>query len=125
MHAMVKIVLFTFYRWKMAIDPKEVFDTFNPELVQLLPLKDAHFMANLTKQHLFSGTLKEEVLAASTQADATTRFLYRAIERPLDVGKREPFDRLLLVMEKCNDPIIKELAREIKQNFCDTTSSVS
>ena len=101
----------------MAADTKKIFDEFNPNLVRILPLKDPHFLAELTKQHLFSGDLKEEVMAESTQARAATKFLYAAIERSLDVDDREPFDRLLQVMEKFGDLTLNKLAQDIKQEL--------
>ena len=101
----------------MAVDTKKIFDEFNPNLVRILPLKDPHFLAELTKQHLFSGDLKEEVMAESTQARAATKFLYAAIERSLDVDDREPFDRLLQVMEKFGDLTLNKLAQDIKQKL--------
>ena len=101
----------------MAVKTKEIYDEFNLKLVQNLPLKDPYFMAELTRQHLFSGTLKEEVMMASTEAEATTRFLYKAVERSLDTDNREPFDRLLLVMEKFGSLTLNDLAKEIKQQL--------
>ena len=101
----------------MAGDTKKIFDEFNPNLVRILPLKDPHFLAELTKQHLFSGDLKEEVMAESTQARAATKFLYGTIERSLGVDDREPFDRLLQVMEKFGDLTLNKLAQDIKQEL--------
>ena len=101
----------------MATDVKKVFDEFNPNLVRILPLKDPYFLAELTKQHLFSGNLKAEVMAESTQANATSKFLFGAIERSLDVDDREPFDRLIQVMEKFGDLTLNKLAQDIKQEL--------
>ena len=102
----------------MADGDIKTFDEFYPELVQCLPLKDANFLDELTRQHLFSGNLKEKVMKASTQADAATVFLDEAIKRPLSVGNRETFDKLLLVMEEF-DLLLKVLAEVIKQKLSD------
>ena len=99
------------------MEAKKVFNEFNPKLVRFLPLKDPYFVAELTQQNLFSGTLKEEVMTASTQADASARFLYKAIERSLDVDDAEPFDKLLMVMEKFSDLTLNKLAKDIKQKM--------
>ena len=99
------------------VDAKKVFDQFNPNLVRSLPLKDPYFMAELASQHLFSGTLKEQIMEASTRADAATKFLYGSIERSLNIDNREPFDRLLLVMEKFDDLTLNKLAKDIKQEL--------
>ena len=101
----------------MAYEAKKVFDEFNLKLVRHLPLKDALFLAGLTQQNLFSGNLKEKVKTAPTQKDAATCFLDEAIERPLDVGDREAFDKLLLVMQKSDYRMIKKLAEQIKQKL--------
>ena len=101
----------------MAAKAKEVYNDFNPELVRNLPLKDPYFIAELTRQHFFSGVLKEEVIMASTEAEATTHFLYKTVERSLDTDNREPFDRLLLVMEKFGSLTLNKLAEDIKERL--------
>ena len=97
------------------MDAKKIFKEYNPKLVHSLPLKDPHFIAELTRRNLFSGNLKEEVMAAPTQADAATSFLYKVIERSLDVDDTEPFDNLLLVMEEFDNLTLNKLAKEIKK----------
>ena len=99
------------------MDAKQVYSEFNPRLVEALPLKDPMFIAMLTKQNLFSGTLKEEVVAATVRADAAFFFLFKAIERPLNVDDTEPFDKLLTVMDDYNDSTINMLAKAIKQKM--------
>lgn len=71
----------------------------------------------MTKQSLLPGILKEEVIAAVTQADASTKFLYKAVERALERGIKEPFDKLLQVMENFDDLALKQLATKIKQEM--------
>ena len=85
--------------------------------MQYLPLKDYHFIALLTQQHLFSGTLKEDVMESTKPAEAATLFLLKAVERPLSIADREPFDKLLLVMEKFGDSTLNKLAKEIKHKL--------
>ena len=104
---------------------RRVFDEFNPKLVSVLPLQDSHFLAELTRQHLFSGDLKEEVMAASTRAKAATKFLNAAIERSLNINNREPFDKLLLVMETFGDLTLHKLSEDIKKTLSvdDSTKS--
>ena len=101
----------------MADGDIKTFDEFYPELVQCLPLKDVNFLDELTRQRLFSGNLKEEVMKASTQADAATIFLDEAIRRPLNVGNREAFDKLLLVMENPDFVLLNTVAKVIKQKL--------
>ena len=99
------------------MDAKKIFKEFNPKLVHSLPLQDSYFMAKLTQQDLFYGNLKEEVMAARTQADAAANFLYKVVERSLDIDDTEPFDKLLLVMEEFDNLTLNKLAKEIKQNL--------
>ena len=113
----VSIFQVTVFVWIQKMDAKKVFEEFKPKLVRLLPLKDPLFTAELTRQNLFSGNLKEEVMEARTQADAADRFLDEAVERPLNIGYKEPFDKLLLVMEKFDNLALKRLAGEINQKF--------
>lgn len=106
----------------MADNNIKAFDEFRPKLVQCLPLKDAFFLAELTKQHLFPANLKEVVMKASTQTDAATIFLDKAIKGPLDAGSGEAFEKLLLVMEKSDFMLLKKLAKSIKQKLSDKLS---
>ena len=98
------------------MEVRDAYKEFNPQLVRSLPLKDANFIAELTKQDLFYGDLKETVAAESTQSAAAARFLYEAVERSLDIGNRDPFDKLLLVMEKFSS-VLNKLVKEIKQKI--------
>ena len=82
-------------------------------------MKDDHFIAKLTQQSLFSGSLKEDVTESTTSAKAASLLLTRGIERPLNVGDNEPFYKLLLVMEKFGDSTLNKVAKEIKQKLDD------
>ena len=88
--------------------------------MQYLPLKDYHFIAQLTQQHLFSAPLKKDVMESTKSAEAATIFLVRAVEHPLSNADREPFDKLLLVMEKFDDSTLNKLAKEIKHKLGHT-----
>lgn len=99
-----------------------IFNEYNPTLVRLLPLKDPHFMAKLTQQGLFAGNLKAQVMNATTHADATTIFLYDAIEKYLHCDITEPFDKLLLAMENFENQELQKVANEIKQKVTKNDS---
>lgn len=99
------------------MDAKKIYNEFNPKLVSILPMRDPHFIAELTQQNLFSGALKEEVMGASTQADASSCFLYKAVERSLDIDDTEPFDRLLIVMHRFGGVTLQKLAKKIIQKM--------
>ena len=84
-------------------------------------MKDALFLAALTQQCLFPGNLKEEIRAASTKSAAAAHFLDQAIKPSLEIGDTEAFDKLLLVMGKSDDRMLKKLAEKIKQKISDST----
>ena len=106
-----------------AVVVKKAYKEFNPELVQSLPLKDPFFVAELTKESLFYGSLREEAMSpASTRASATAHFLYNAIECPLDIGDKHPFYKLLKVMENFDNLSLNMLARKIRQKITPTVS---
>ena len=105
------------------MDAKKVFDEFNPKLVQLLPSHDPYFIAELTQQGLVSKTLKEEMMTTPTRANATTHFLHEVVERSLDIEDGEPFEKLLLIMEKFGDLSLNKLASKIKQRMTMSDST--
>ena len=105
------------YNGIQTMDAKKVFTEYNLKMVQLLPSHDPYFISKLTQQGLVSDTLKEEMMATSTRADATTQFLQKVVERSLEIEDREPFDKLLLVMEKFGDLTLNKMAKEIKQKM--------
>ena len=82
-------------------------------------MKDTIFSAMLQQQKLFSGNLQQDVMNSATDAAAAGLLLQRAVERPLSIGDREPFDKLLLVMEKCDDSTLNKLAKKIKHKLSD------
>ena len=100
---------------------KDVYANFNVELVQQLKMKDPIFVAMLTKQHLFFGGLKDKVLEQSTEIEASSLFLLKAIEHPLNNGDSEPFMKLLSAMDEFGDPL-KKLSTEIRKSLISTAT---
>ena len=47
-------------------------------------------------------------------------FFEKVVERSLDIEDREPFDKLLLVMEKFGNLTLHKLANEIKQKLTNS-----
>ena len=81
-------------------------------------MKDHHFIAKLTQQRLLSsGSHKENVMFSTKPTEAASYFLYHVVELALRVEDREPFDKLLLVMEKFGDVTLNKLARKINQKL--------
>ena len=101
----------------------DVYYKFNLNLVNGLPVKDPLFSARLLSTGLYSGNLKQKVKAQPTDADAATLFLDEAIERPLTNGDKEPFEKLLTVIEQFNNQQLKKLASEIRKELPGGTGS--
>ena len=85
----------------------DVYANFNVDLVQQLKMKDPIFIAMLTKQKLFFGELKAKVREQSTEAEASSLFLYEVIERSLESNDPEPFMKLLSAMDQFGGPLEK------------------
>jgi len=95
------------------MDVKKLFtETFNKQLAQSLPMKDAYFIADLASSGLFPGDLKEEVSEQGTRAQRAQYFLEKTAEN----GNTDSFLKLLAAMEKFS-PALKELAQKIKAKF--------
>ena len=81
-------------------------------------MNNHHFIAKLAQQHLLSSwNDKEDMVFSTKPTKAAFSFLCNVVERALHAGYREPFDKLLLVMEKFGDLILNKLAREINQKL--------
>ena len=103
----------------------DVYNKFNDELIRILPMDNAHFLADLTAKKLFFGNLRAEVDGQSTSSDKASYFLSKAIQSSLedpddiDIG---PFSRLLEVMERYND-ILRKLAAKIRKSLSKYTGT--
>ena len=98
----------------------DVYANFNVELVRQLKMKDPIFIAMLTKQKLFFGELKAKVREQSTEAEASSLFLYEVIERSLESNDPEPFMKLLSAMDQFGGPLEK-LSTEMRKCLNCTT----
>lgn len=95
---------------------KDTFEVFRSSLVSQLPMKDAIFLAMLTREHLFPGSLKTEVMAQPSATQAATYFLNNAISPNIEQDVNLDLNRLyklLKVMEK-HGGMLKRLAAKIK-----------
>ena len=101
------------------MEVKKLFtETFNEQLIQSLPMKDAIFSASLASRGLFPGDLKEEVNEQGTEAQRARLF----IERTAKTGKTDSFQKLLAAMEKYGSAL-KDLAQEIRSKIPSSSSS--
>ena len=92
------------------MEPKDILKHFGPQLLQL-PVNDAGF-AMLLKQHdLLPGDTRES-LSNKTPKEAAMH-LIDTIENSLSIG-RESYDRLIIVMKKCDNANIRALAAQME-----------
>ena len=101
---------------------KEIYDGFNPNLIQMLPMKDATFIARLQQAGLFgNGDLKSQVATERTSQDAATYFLNQAISPCIPNNDNDvdldPLYKLLKVMEEHGGPAktLAKLAEKIRK----------
>ena len=106
------------------MDHSNVYAEYNVELVQQLKMKDPIFIAMLTKQKLFFGELKAKVMEQSTEAEASSLFLHKVIERSLESNDREPFLKLLSAMDQFGGPLEK-LSTEMRKRLNSTTNTTN
>ena len=95
----------------------EKYEGFTLQLTQILPMKDAVFLASLTSVGLFGkGNLKSEVKAKPTASEAAQHFLDEAISKNITVSKVDlkPLYKLLNAMEKFGGPA-GNLAKDMKK----------
>ena len=99
---------------------KSLFHHFFPKLVNILPMNDSTFMAELHKIGLLPGDLKDNIRAQDTRNKKSEYFLDNAIKPSVtsDVGTN--FYDLLTVMEDSDFKEVKCLAKQIKGRLKET-----
>ena len=78
------------------------------DLVGLLPMNDVMFMAKLYSADLLPGDMWNKVESKPTPAEKAAYFLLSGIQNDSD-----NFDKLLTIMENCDDDRLKKLAEKI------------
>ena len=91
---------------------KNAYLKFYPQLVKLLPMRDATFVANLVQ--LLPGDFKEKMQSKPTQAEAAAFFLDNEIAPALEYGENKSFNILLTAIELFDSIPLSMLAQEIK-----------
>ena len=101
-------------------DIKKKYNDFYPKLIRNLPMDDVIFQSYLVADGLFgNGDLKDRVRAQPTTAQATTKFLDKAISPHILVDddddlNLEPLYKLLRAMEKFGSAA-GTLAKKVKE----------
>ena len=99
----------------------KVFQRYYYELVVILPMDDALFLAKLFACGLLPGDLKQSIKAEKTQAKKATCFLDHRISSDVSIGNSTTFNKLLNVMEDSGNDSLKVLAEEIKTALKEET----
>ena len=98
------------------------------KLMSSLSMDDAIFLGLLKEKNLLPGNLKGKIDAEKTSADKAALFLNKVIDRAIDIGEFEPLNELLTVMsneEYLKDPLLKQLANNIKQKLDNESSLIA
>ena len=95
----------------------KVFQHFFPQLVNILPMNDVTFTAQLFSSKLLPGNVKDQVGSQATQADKATYFLDHVIKPSLASGVGSSFNKLLKVMEDSEYDDVKELSKQIRSRL--------
>ena len=96
----------------------DIYNEYYAKLIKKLPMKDAIFLGKLYTADLFSGNQKEKMESETTSPERATYFLDNAIKPALeDDDDIEPFLKLLEVMEKFDNNLLKKLAAEIRMKL--------
>ena len=98
---------------------KQVFQRYYPKLVEMLPMNDATFIAELVPHGLLPGDLKHQLEAQNTSKDKATHFLDNAIKPSIIIGDDNTFTKLLSVMVDSDFQGVRNLAKQIKDSLAD------
>ena len=99
----------------MSLTGKKIYDKFYPQLVSLLPMKDAVFTSNLVSLELLSCDLKATIESKETQKEAAECFLDRMIKPAVECGNNITFYLLIAIMENIGDLNMKNLTQTIRK----------
>ena len=98
------------------------------KLMSSLSMDDVVFLGLLREKNLLPGDLNDELQAERTKAQKAALFLDKVIDRAIGIGEFESLNKLLTVMsdeEYLKDPILKQLANEIKQELDEESSLIA
>ena len=96
---------------------------YYPKLVDILPMNDAIFIAELVPHGLLPSDLKDQVQACKTSKDKATHFLDNVIKPSVNSGVGSSFDKLLNVMESSDYQGVRELAKLIRDSMGEETTN--
>ena len=98
---------------------KQVFQDYYPKLVEILPMNDATFIAELVPHGLLPGDLKHQLEAQNTSKDKATHFLDNAIKPSINIDDDSNLTKLLSVMAGGDFQSVRNLSKQIKDSLAD------
>ena len=107
---------------------KKMFRDLRIKLITSLPMDDVIFIELLSRENLFSGSLKEQIQGKTTKSQKADLFLDSAIQPSIDIGQFECLNKLLTVMSDevyLKDDSLKQLAAEINEKVDEESSLYS
>ena len=99
----------------------EVYLRYYKEMVMVLPMNDADFIAHLYSQQLLPGDIKGQLESKSTKKDKAEHFLDNVITPAVYCNDITIFQGLLAVMENYGGTVAN-LAKQIKSKFVFITT---
>ena len=104
---------FASYTMVEAKGVKKAFRVFYTQLAEALPMDD--LSANLYANELLPGNHKAKMQSLSTQKEKAQYFLDEVIKPGLSIGYVEQFNKMIAIMESSDNPVMKYLAKRIKE----------
>ena len=100
---------------------KRAFEMFYEKLIETLPIND--LLSDLYASKLLRGKakgndkakVKTKVESLSTQKEKAKYLLDEVIKPGLSVGNVEQFSKMITVMESSDNPVVKQLAKQIQE----------
>ena len=96
----------------------EVYKKNYCEMVNVLPMSDVTFMAQLYSLNLLPGDAKDQIESKHTKAEKAAHFLDNVIKPALAVSDVTPFQALLTAMENYDGYLVINLGSKIKGKLC-------
>ena len=93
---------------------KKVFTEFYADLTEVLPMND--LVAELFANKLLPGDHKAKVESLSTQKEKAQYFLDTVVKPSLSIGYTEQFNKLITIMESCDNGAVQFLANKIREH---------
>ena len=97
---------------------KQVYMDYYPKLMQVLPMNDALFIAQLYAGRFLPGDTKDVIQSRHTRAEKVQCFLDNCIKPAfLDDESNDIFLALLKMMENSDNVVLKSVAKEIESKI--------